>query len=420
MANKEAVPFADLFEIPLRNGLTKPSAVRGAGTKMVNMKEVFAYRRINGHPMERVPMSVVEKSNSLLREGDLLFARQSLVLSGAGKCVLFIGDQEDVTFESHIIRCRLNPNIAEPAYYFYLFESKIGRDLIESIVEQVSAAGIRGTDLGRLRVPCPPLSEQKSISRILGGLDDKIELNRRMNETLEQITKTLFKSWFVDFDPVHAKVAGSQPVGIDKKTADLFPDSFVDSEMGKIPEGWRVGTISEIATNPRRGIQPGDITPGTPYIGLEHMPRRSIALGDWADSSIVGSGKTAFKKGEILFGKLRPYFHKVGLAPVDGVCSTDILVLSPISEKWHGPLLCIASSDELIQFTNLSSTGTKMPRTNWADIGSFKFAMPAPELANKFTEITSNLTNQIAHNLRESMTLASTRDALIPQLLATH
>lgn len=275
-------------------------------------------------------------------------------------------------------------------------------------------------DFRRAPIPIPPIEVQDNIAGILGALDDKIELNRKMNETLEQMAKALFKSWFVDFDPVHAKAAGRQPAGMDKKTAALFPDSFVDSEMGKIPKGWRVGTISEIATNPRRGIQPGDITPGTPYIGLEHMPRRSIALGDWADSSIVESGKTAFKKGEILFGKLRPYFHKVGLAPVDGICSTDILVLSPISENWHGPLLCITSSDELIQFTNLASTGTKMPRTNWADIGSFKIAMPALELATAFTKITSNLTDKIAQNLRESKTLASTRDALIPQLLGTH
>jgi type I restriction enzyme S subunit len=260
--------------------------------------------------------------------------------------------------------------------------------------------------------------EQKQIIGILGALDDKIELNRKMNETLEQMAKALFKSWFVDFDPVHAKATGSKPAGMDKATDDLFPDSFVDSELGKIPKGWRVGTVSEIAANPRRSIQPGDIAPGTPYIGLEHMPRRSIALGDWADSNVVESGKTVFKKGEILFGKLRPYFHKVGLAQVDGVCSTDILVLSAISESWHGPLLCIASSDELIKFTNLASTGTKMPRTNWGDVSSFKIVISSNEVAKEFTKRTSSLTDKIGQNLAESKVLTEMRDVLLPKLLS--
>lgn len=263
-----------------------------------------------------------------------------------------------------------------------------------------------------------PSAQDMTLVRTLDALDDKIELNRKMNEKLEQMAQALFKSWFVDFDPVHAKAAGRQPAGMDKATADLFPDSFVDSELGKVPKGWRIGTISEIATNPKRGIQPGDIAPGTPYIGLEHMPRRSIALGDWADSNVVESGKTVFKKGEVLFGKLRPYFHKVGLAQVDGVCSTDILVLSPISENWRGSLLCIASSDELIQFTNLASTGTKMPRTNWRDVGSFKIVMPCNGVAEEFTKQTTSLTDKIGQNLAESKILTETRDVLLPKLLS--
>ena len=91
----------------------------------------------------------------------------------------------------------------------------------------------------------PPLSEQKRIASILDALDDKIEMNRKMNETLEQMARALFKSWFVDFDPVHAKAAGRQPAGMDKATADLFPDSFVDSELGKIPKGWMVKKVGE-------------------------------------------------------------------------------------------------------------------------------------------------------------------------------
>jgi type I restriction enzyme S subunit len=267
-----------------------------------------------------------------------------------------------------------------------------------------------------IRVPNPP--EQKAIAAVLGALDDKIELNRRMNATLQAMARALFQSWFVDFDPVRAKLDGRKPAGLDDATASLFPDLLEESTLGHIPKGWTAGQLGDIGTNSRRSVQPSDIALNTPYIALEHMPRRCIALGDWDDSADVASGKSAFKKGEILFGKLRPYFHKVGVAPFDGVCSTDILVLAPKSPEWFGFLLGHASSDELIQFTDLASTGTKMPRTNWSDISSFKVALPPKPIAAAFTRNMQPLIDRIHANLHQSRTLATLRDTLLPKLLS--
>lgn len=240
------ITFEHLFEIPLRNGLNRPTMVRGQGVKMVNMGELFANPRIGDVEMARVPLSENEADRFLLRAGDLLFARQSLVYSGAGKCSIFTGANEPVTYEGHIIRARLDSSIADPYFYYYLFNSAQGRGLIETIIEQVAAAGIRGTDLAKLEVPLPPLAEQRAIARILGSLDDKIDLNRRINTTLEATARALFQSWFVDFDPVRAKAEGWQPVGMDAETAALFPDSFEDSVLGAIPRGWDVGTLGDI------------------------------------------------------------------------------------------------------------------------------------------------------------------------------
>ncbi len=267
-----------------------------------------------------------------------------------------------------------------------------------------------------IRVPMP--AEQRAIAAVLGALDDKIELNRRMNATLEAMARSLFQSWFVDFDPVRAKLDGRQPVSLDPATAALFPEHLKDSPLGHIPKGWTAGKLGDIGTNSRRGVQPGDIAPNTPYIALEHMPRRCIALGDWSDSADVASGKSAFKKGEILFGKLRPYFHKVGVASFDGVCSTDILVLAPKNPEWFGFLLGHASGGELIQFTDLASTGTKMPRTNWSDISSFKVALPPKPIAAAFTRNIQPMLERIHTNLRESRTLATLRETLLPKLLS--
>jgi len=202
MRGLNSVAFEEYFAQPLRNGLTKPKRVRGEGTKMVNMGELFANDRIYSIEMDRVPMTEREAEVALLEEGDLLFARQSLVRQGAGQCSIFFGDSEPTTFESHLIRARLDRAKAAPLFLYYFFRSPEGRLMMDTIIEQVAAAGIRGSDLAKLPVPALELVEQKRIAHVLGTLDDKIELNRRMNQTLEAIARAIFKSWFIDFDPV--------------------------------------------------------------------------------------------------------------------------------------------------------------------------------------------------------------------------
>ena len=410
--------FGDVLEGGTRNGIYKAKEFHGSGAKVVNMGELFAHPRLRDVPMKRVQLSHVELEKSCLNAGDLLFARRSLVAEGAGKCIVVSEVKEPTTFESSIIRARPNPKTVDSLFLYYLFNSPYGAYVLLTIRRQVAVSGITGTDLVELPIPLPPLAEQKAIATVLGALDDKIELNRRMNATLEAMARALFQSWFVDFDPVRAKLDGREPADLDAATVALFPEHLEETTVGHIPHGWVLGKLGDISTNSRRGVQPNDIAPNTPYIALEHMPRRCIALGDWADSADVASGKSAFKKGEILFGKLRPYFHKVGVAPFDGVCSTDILVLAPKTPEWFGFLLGHASSDELIQFADLASTGTKMPRTNWGDISSFKIALPPKPVAAAFTRMIQPLLQHIHTNIHQSRTLSALRDGLLPKLLS--
>ena len=266
-------------------------------------------------------------------------------------------------------------------------------------------------------VDVPPLPEQRVIAHILGTLDDKIELNRRMNETLEAMARALFKSWFVDFDPVRAKAEGRDP-GLPKPLADLFPARLVDSELGEIPEGWEIGSLGNVAEHPRRGVQPRDIDPSTPYIALEHMPKRSIALADWGAADGLESNKFEFKRGEILFGKLRPYFHKVGVAPVDGVCSTDIVVVAPKAAKWFGFVLAHVSSDDFVEHTNAGSTGTKMPRTSWGEMARYPVVLPPEKVAAAFTSQMRVAVDRVIASIHECRTLAALRDTLLPKLIS--
>ena len=427
MAGRDFSPFAELFETPLRNGLTKPKAVRGEGMNMVNMGEVFAHRRINNLDMDRVPMDSKERDSSILRNGDLLFARQSLVLSGAGKCVLFQGDKEEVTFESHIIRCRLDQRKSEPAFYFYLFQSQQGRSLIETIVEQVAAAGIRGSDLGRLAVPVPPLAEQKAIAAVLGALDDKIELNRRMNATLEAMARALFQSWFLDFDPVRAKLDGRKPIGLDEATAALFPDSFQESSLGHIPKGWSATTLGA-CIGFRSGfsfksqdwqesgvpvVKIGSVKPG--IIDLTQVSYVSEEIAQQA-------ARYRLSTGDMLIG-MTGYVGEVGLVPPSGNPPLlnqrvgKFVMANPGTESlafWY----CTTRQPEFKAFVEARSHGTAQANVSGESIMEFPLALPPSGILDSFNRDCQPLFDCILSNHEQSRTLATLRDTLLPKLLS--
>jgi len=267
-------------------------------------------------------------------------------------------------------------------------------------------------------VAMPSLEVQQGIADVLGALDDRIDLLRQTNATLESIAQALFKSWFIDFDPVRAKFEGREPEGMDTATAALFPAEFEESVLGSIPKGWSPGKLEVICSNPRVQAKPGQMPPETPYIGLEHMPRKSIALGDAGTAEGLESGKFWFERNDVLFGKLRPYFHKVGLAPVRGVCSTDILVLRPKSPEWLGFLAMHASSDALISYTTQLSNGARMPRTSWHDVGGFDVTLPPHTVASAFDAAVKPMVERIHANIEAAQLLASLRDTLLPRLIS--
>jgi type I restriction enzyme, S subunit len=269
-------------------------------------------------------------------------------------------------------------------------------------------------DLAELPIPMPPEELRVPMSELLSALDDKIELNRRMNETLEASARALFRDWFVDFGPTRAKQAGAAPY-LSPDLWSLFPARLDDE--GK-PEGWEWGTLGDVAGSVNAKVEPNQIDPDTPYIGLEHMPRQSIALGEWEGAGKVSSAKSSFKAGQILFGKLRPYFHKVGIAPVDGICSTDIVVIQAKQPYNAALVLACVSTEDFVAFTDKGSTGTKMPRTSWTIMGGYQLVKPQRQLAEKFETVVGAMYEKIITNIHESRTLAQTRDMLLPKLMS--
>ena len=267
-------------------------------------------------------------------------------------------------------------------------------------------------------IKVPSRSEQDDIVETLRSLDDRITLLRETNATLEAIAQALFKSWFVDFDPVRAKMEGRAPEGMIDATAALFPDSFEESELGLVPRGWRVGLLGDVAQTNRKQLQPSDLHAGLHYVGLEHIPRKSLSLTDWGTADGLESAKAAFCAGDILFGKLRPYFHKVVVAPFDGVCSTDILVCQATLPCNYGFVAMQLFSVALIDYAERLSNGAKMPRVGWKDLAAYPIVVPAESVAMQYTKVIEPLLARMKASVHEAQTLATLRDTLLPRLIS--
>ena len=276
---------------------------------------------------------------------------------------------------------------------------------------------VSATQLAELPFPNLDRGEQKAIAHILGTLDAKIELNRRMARTLEEMARAIFQDWFVDFGPTRAKMEEQEPY-LPPELWNLFPDELVDSGLGEIPDGWEEGELSRVATFPVRTVKPQEIPIETAYIGLEHMPRKSVSLYEWETAKKVTSNKLSFHKGEFLFGKLRPYFHKVGIAPTDGICSTDIVVVAPKKISWSSFVILCISTEEFVAYTDQTSNGTRMPRTNWKTMGHYEICLPPEPVAGAFQELVQHLLSRTVTNIPESRVLSAQRDTLLPQMVA--
>lgn len=323
-----------------------------------------------------------------------------------------------VALAQRVILLRGKTKQLDNTYLKYCLMTDFVQSQIHARGSGTTVFGIKQSELRKIEILVPPVYEQKSIAKILSSFDDKIELNRKMNATLEQIAQTIFKSWFVDFDPVKAKAAGREPEGMDAETAALFPSEFEQSELGMIPKGWEKSQLGEICYNYRETVSPEKLDPKTLYIGLEHIPRKSIALDEWSTGSLVESGKSKFVTGDILFGKLRPYFHKVGVASIDGICSTDILVIRPKRVSYFGIALSYLASEEIINYADRFSNGAKMPRVNWKDLAVYEISIPPEEIAKIFSENISCIVEKIKINILESKLLRSIREIILPRLIA--
>ena len=353
--------------------------------------------------------------------GDIVLTHRGTI--GQVACI-----PEDSQFGRYVVSqsqfyVRCDRSKAIPEFVTMYFRSPQGQHQLLANTSQVGVPSIAQpvTYLRTIEIPLPPLSEQRAIAHILGTLDDKIELNRRMNDTLEAMSRALFQSWFVDFDPVRAKMEG-RDTGLPPDLAALFPDRLVDSELGLIPEGWEVRALGKVVQlNPSEPLKKGIFAP---YLDMAALPT-SGPSPDEAVSREFTSG-TRFRNGDTLFARITPCLENGKTAYVQslpaetvGWGSTEFIVMRAIPPVPPVYTYLLARDETFREHAIQSMTGTSGRQRVQVDaLATYTMPCPPAGVWAAFDFLTERLFARIESTKQESIGLAAKRDTLLPRLVS--
>ncbi|HUW27600.1 MAG TPA: restriction endonuclease subunit S [Sulfuriferula sp.] len=365
-----------------------------------------------------------ELRNAEVRSGDVLLNITGDGVTFGRSCIV-PNSVLPACVNQHVSIIRTDRNECEPGYLLSVLTHPAAKGYIEAFNSGGSRRAITKGHIESFEIPLPPLPEQKAIARILGTLDDKIELNRRMNATLEAIARALFQSWFVDFDPVRAKLDGRQPTGLDAATAALFPAHFQDSPIGHIPQGWTIEPVGEIVACVGGGT-PSTAEPKFWEGGTHHWttPKdfsslQAPVLLD-TDRKITDEGIAKISSGLLPAGTLLLSSR----APV------GYLAIAAIPVAINQGFIALKCNERASNFfmlnwcqTNMAEIESRATGTTFAEISKQNFRpilveLPPKELMAAFTAKVAPLYAKITANLHQSRSLATLRDALLPKLLS--
>jgi len=398
-------------------GYTASSEKSPIGPKFLRITDIQG-GTVNWNQVPYCKIDSGQKKKYSLSPGDIVIARTG---NSTGENYL-VQEDIDAVFASYLIRFRVNSKIADPRYVWYCTRSNKFRAFIDGAKTGSAQAGANAKVLGTFTFPLPNLARQMEIAHILGSLDDKIELNRKMNETLEQMARALFKSWFVDFDPVHAKAAGKKPFGMDDATAALFPDSFEESELGLIPKGWRVGKIADLCSRIESGGTPSRNNP----LFWDDGKIPWLTSGEIKLSPILHTEEKITQLGlENSSAKILPKYTTVVAMYGATAGKSAIIASDTTANQACCALIPKENSSAFIYIkSRISETtwksrsrGSAQQNLNKNLVSNLECLIPSSSILSKFHHISHSLLDSIICFSNESNDIEQTRNILLPQLL---
>ena len=368
-----------------------------------------------------------EIAKCTLLPGDVVITKDSEKHDDIGVPALVREDIPPLICGYHLAILRPNSSTVDGTYLFYALSDAGTQKQFHSYANGITRFGLRKTDIGLVEIPLPPMPEQQRIAGILATLDEKIELNRKMNEILQQIARALFKSWFVDFDPVFAKMrgqwrSGESLPGLPADIFDLFPDHLSTRDSGTIPDGWenrRIGDLAEL--NPESWTST-NIPAQVEYIDLAHTKWGVIeSTQHFAWEEAPSRAKRVLRTHDTIVGTVRPGNGSYALIGREGFTgSTGFAVLRPISPHFRELTYLAATRPDNILRLSLRADGAAYPAVRPEVVAETAIAMPAHghELPKVFSTISGPLLDKAQALNDETTNLAIQRDTLLPELMS--
>lgn len=354
-------------------------------------------------------------SHFALAKGDILLSTSASL----GRIAVVGDDAVGAVAYTGIIRMRPRDDRVFAPFIRYLLEGPEFQQQAEMVGVGSVIRHFGPMHLRQMSVKLPPLPEQRAIAHILGTLDDKIELNRKMSETLEAMARALFKSWFVDFDPVRAKMDGRDP-GLPKEIADLFPSRLVESEMGEIPEGWEAGRLADVSNLNPEAWSAETRPPLIDYVDLANAKWGRIeSITAHAKQDAPSRAQRVLRCGDTIIGTVRPGNGSYALVADDGLTgSTGFAVLRPTTSSRKEFVYLAGTAEENIETLSHLADGGAYPAVRPDVLADTAVVVPPDDVLDCFSRIVRPMLGRYAGNERESRTLANLRDALLPKLVS--
>ena len=276
-------------------------------------------------------------------------------------------------------------------YLFLYYLLRYYKDAIENLGSGTTFKEVSGSTMRNVKVKVPVLfSEQKKIASVLGAIDDKIEENERINNNLQEQARALYRSWFVDFEPFD----------------------------GSKPSNWKNGRLKDVLSLQRSSIKAGEST-SLPYLQIDIIPMNTFGLSDVKPNEEAQSSLITFSKDDIVIGAMRVYFHRVIIAPFDGITRTTCFTLRPFNADYLGFSLLCCDQDSSIEYAQQTSKGSTMPYAVWdGGLGDMEIPIPDPKTAHRFNEIVMPMIRIIQSSFAENKNLRELRDSLLPRLMS--
>ncbi|HCG5527875.1 TPA: restriction endonuclease subunit S [Vibrio parahaemolyticus] len=424
--NWPEISLADIYDI--RSGLSKPASAFGSGFPFLSFKEVFGNYFVPEELSQLVESSEKERANGSIKRGDVFLTRTSETMHELGMSSVALKDYKNATFNGFTKRLRPKegtPHEVHPEFVGYYFRSPRFRTNMLAFSTLSTRASLNNDMITRLTLPLPPIDIQKKIAKILKCLDDKVSVNSKMNQTLEEMAQAIFKSWFVDFDPVKAKMNGQLPEGMDEATASLFPEKLVESELGLIPEGWEIHNTQDLFEvkdgthdSPKKA-EKGHYLVTSKHITKGKIDTSSAYLISDADFDKVNQ-RSKVDTFDILLTMIGTvgevvvvYDNPVGFA----IKNVGLFKTSQRPELvwlfyWH------LQSFKMKHYLEVRMAGTTQQYLTLKTLRTIPVVLPSSELLAKFNEVMSPLMEKISDNHKQNQTLSNLRDTLLPKLLS--